>query len=83
MQMTADARGPGLDRAAALRNDVLRWLYQTSTSKSADGQARTELAEWFAALPDNEETCGRISAIEEMLTATANVPPSHRVEYRE
>ena len=83
MQSPVDARGPGLDRAAALRDDVLRWLYRTSTGKSADGQARTELAEWFAALPDNEETRGRISAIEEMLTATANVPPSHRVEYRE
>ena len=73
---TADARGPGPDRAVALRDDVLQWLYRTSTGKYPDGKPRAELVDWFAALPDDKETHGKVSAVEAILLAPANVPPS-------
>ena len=80
---TADARGPGPDRAVALRDDVLQWLYRTSTGKYPDGKPRAELVDWFAALPDDKETHGKVSPVKARLPAPANVPPSHRVEYYE
>ena len=80
---TVDAREPAPGRAQALRDDVQQWLYVTSTGKSAAGKGRAELAAWFASLPDDEETRGKVSAIETLVPAPANVPPSHRVEHYE
>ena len=74
--MEAVAAGSGPGWAGALREEVLQWLFWTSTSQSFAGRSRGELAAWFEALPDSEETRGKVSAVEAILLAPANVPPS-------